>query len=136
VDFAVLPPEINSARMYAAAGAGPMVAAAASFAAWMSAAAAQDERTASQLSSAIAAYDATFLATMPPVEIEVNRALMSRLLATNLFGQNASLIAATEMQYADMWAQDPAATHGYAGASAAATRPTPFNAPGSKATYG
>jgi PPE-repeat protein len=95
VDFAVLPPEINSARMYAAAGAGPMVAAAASFAAWMSAAAAQDERTANQLSSAIAAYDATFVATMPPVEIEVNRAWMSTLLATNLFGQNASLIAVT-----------------------------------------
>jgi PPE-repeat protein len=61
---------------------------------------------------------------------------MSMLLATNIFGQKTSLIAATEMQYADMWAQDPVATHGYAGASAAATRLTPFNAPGSNATYG
>jgi PPE-repeat protein len=31
VDFAGLPPEINSARMYAAAGPGPMVAAAAAW---------------------------------------------------------------------------------------------------------
>jgi PPE-repeat protein len=44
--------------------------------------------------------------------------------------------AATEMGYAGMWAQVPAATHGYAGASAAATKLTPFNAPGSNATYG
>jgi PPE-repeat protein len=58
-------------------------------------------------------------AVLPPV----NRALMSTLLATNVFGQNTSLMAATEMQYADMWTQDPAATHGDAGASAAATRP-------------
>ena len=31
MDFAVLPPEINSGRMYAGAGSGPLVAAAAAW---------------------------------------------------------------------------------------------------------
>jgi PPE-repeat protein len=53
VDLAVLPPEINSARMYAGAGA-----------------------------------------TMSSVDIEANRALMSTLLATNVFGKSTPLIAA------------------------------------------
>lgn len=45
MDYALLPPEVNSARMYSGAGAGPMVAAAA---AW--------DRLASMLGSAAASY--------------------------------------------------------------------------------
>jgi len=51
------------------------------------------------------------------------------LVATNIVGQNTPAIAATEAQYAEMWAQDAAAMYGYAGASAAATTLTPFSAP-------
>jgi PPE-repeat protein len=170
VDFGALPPEINSGRMYAGAGSGPLVAAAASweglasqlgsaatsyravvadlssgawvgpsslsmaaaaapYAAWMSTTATSAEQTASQLASAIAAYETAFAATVPPPIIAANRALLAALVATNIVGQNTPAIAATEAQYAEMWAQDAAAMYGYAGASAAATTVTPFNPP-------
>jgi PPE-repeat protein len=170
VDYALLPPEVNSGRMYAGPGPGPMVAAAAAwdglaaelnFAArsyraalseltggpwvgpssttmiaaatpymsWMSATAAQAEQTAGQLKSAISAYEAAFVGTVPPPVIEVNRALLAALVATNLLGQNTPAIMATEAQYAEMWAQDAAAMYSYAGASAAATKLLPFAPP-------
>jgi PPE-repeat protein len=170
VDFAALPPEINSGRMYAGAGSGSLVAAAASweglaselgsaatsyravvsdltsgawvgpsslsmgaaaapYVGWMSTAAAAAEQTASQLASAIAAYEAAFAATVAPPVIAANRSLLAALVATNIVGQNTPAIAATEAQYAEMWAQDAAAMYGYAGASAAATTVTPFNPP-------
>jgi PPE-repeat protein len=170
LDFAAVPPEIISGRMYAGAGPAPMVMAATAWAAlaaelssvaisyrgvvsaltsgpwvgpssvsmtaavgpyvsWMSATAAQAKQTASQLGSAVAAYEAAFAATVPPAEIEVNRALLAALVATNILGQNTAAIAATEAQYTEMWAQDAAAMYGYAGASATATRLTPFNTP-------
>lgn len=170
MDFAALPPEVNSGRMYAGAGVGPLVAAsaawdalaaelnsaatsyrtvmseltggpwvgpssgtmaaaAAPYVTWMNTTAAQAEQAASQLGSAVAAYEAAFAATVPPPEIEVNRALLASLVATNVFGQNTPAIASTEAQYSEMWAQDAAAMYGYAGASATATRLTPFNSP-------
>jgi PPE-repeat protein len=170
VDFAALPPEINSGRMYAGAGSGPLVAAAAAweglasqlgsaatsyravvsdltagpwvgpsslsmaaaaapYAGWMSTTAAAAEQTASQLASAIAAYEAAFAATVAPPVIAANRSLLAALVATNIVGQNTPAIAATEAQYAEMWAQDAGAMYGYAGASAAATTVTPFNPP-------
>ena len=170
VDFGALPPEINSGRMYAGAGSGPLVAAAAAweglaselgsaatsyravvsdltggpwvgpsslsmaaaatpYVAWMSTTATQAEQTASQLTSAIAAYETAFAATVPPPIIAANRALLAMLVATNILGQNTPAIAATEAQYAEMWAQDAGAMYGYAGASAAATTVTPFNPP-------
>jgi PPE-repeat protein len=169
VDFAALPPEINSGRMYAGAGSGPLLAAAAAwdglaselssaatsyqstvseltaawlgpssasmaaaaapYVAWMNTTATQAQQTASQLASAVAAYEAAFMATVPPPVITANRALLASLVATNIVGQNTPAIAATEAQYADMWAQDAAAMYGYAGASAAATTLTPFSGP-------
>ncbi|WP_252159672.1 PPE domain-containing protein, partial [Mycobacterium tuberculosis] len=41
--------------------------------------------------------------------VVANRALLVALVATNFFGQNTPAIAATEAQYAEMWAQDAAA---------------------------
>jgi PPE-repeat protein len=170
VNFGALPPEINSGRMYAGAGSGPlaaaaaawqglasqlgsaatsyravvsdltagpwvgpsslsMAAAAAPYAAWMNTTATAAEQTASQLTSAIAAYETAFAATVPPPIIAANRASLASLVATNIVGQNTPAIAATEAQYAEMWAQDAGAMYGYAGASAAATTVTPFNPP-------
>ncbi len=170
MDYAALPPEVNSGRMYAGAGVGPLVAAStawdalaaelssaatsyrtvmseltggpwvgpssgvmaaavAPYVSWMNTTAAQAGQTASLLGSAVAAYEAAFAATVPPPEIEVNRALLASLVATNILGQNTPAIATTEAQYSEMWAQDAAAMYGYAGASAAATRVTPFNPP-------
>jgi PPE-repeat protein len=106
-----------------------MAAAAAPYAVWMSTTAAAAEQTASQLTSAIAAYEAAFAATVAPPVIAANRASLAALVATNIVGQNTPAIAATEAQYAEMWAQDAGAMYGYAGASAAATTVTPFTSP-------
>jgi PPE-repeat protein len=170
MDFAILPPEVNSGRMYAGPGSGPMLAAAtawdglaaelqstaasyesaiselsggpwlgpssASMAAaaapymqWMTTTAAQAEQTATQAKAAAAAYEAAFAMTVPPPLIAANRSLLMTLIATNIFGQNTMAIAATETDYAEMWAQDAAAMYGYAGSSAAASTLTPFTSP-------
>ena len=170
LDFAVLPPEINSARMYSGPGSAPMLAAgsawsqlaaemrsaaasyssvvsgltsgswlgptstsmaaaAAPYAAWMNATAAQAEQTAGQAQAAVTAYESAFSMTVPPTVIAANRAQLASLVATNVLGQNTPAIAATEAQYAEMWAQDAAAMYGYAGSSAAASQLTPFAAP-------
>src|SRR5271163_3589691 len=106
-----------------------MGAAVAPYVAWMSTTAAQAEQTASQLASAIAAYEAAFSATVPPPLIAANRSLLAALVATNIVGQNTPAIAATEAQYGEMWAQDAGAMYGYAGSSAGATQVTPFSSP-------
>ncbi len=170
MDFAMLPPEINSGRMYAGPGSGPMLAAAgawnglaaelnstaasygsvvsgltseswlgsssASMAAaaapyvqWMSATAAQAEQAATQANAAAAAYETAFAMTVPPAVIAANRSLLMTLVATNVVGQNTPAIAATEAQYAEMWAQDAAAMYSYAGSSATASTLTPFTPP-------
>jgi PPE-repeat protein len=51
------------------------------------------------------------------------------LIATNVLGQNTAAIAATEVHYAEMWAQDATAMYGYAGSTAVATTLTPFAEP-------
>jgi PPE-repeat protein len=170
MDFAMLPPEVNSARMYAGPGPGPMLAAAsawdglaaelqstaasyraaiseltggpwlgsssASMAAaatpyldWMTTTAGQAEQTATQARAAAAAYETAFTMTVPPTVIAANRSLLMTLIATNVLGQNTAAIAATEVQYAEMWAQDAAAMYGYAGSAAMASTLTPFAEP-------
>jgi PPE-repeat protein len=161
-DFGVLPPEINSGRMYAGAGSPPMLAAAAAwdelaaelgtaasgynsaiseltsspwvgpssasmvsavvpYVGWLGALATLAEQTASQARAAVAAYEAAFAMTVPPAVVLANRVSLTTLVATNLFGQNSAAIAATEAQYAEMWAQDATAMYGYSAASAAAS---------------
>ncbi len=170
MDFATLPPEVNSGRMYAGPGSDSMVAAAeawaglasemfttansyqssiagltagswvgpssasmtaaaALFVSWLKSAAAQAEEAATQARAAAAAYEEAFASTVPPQLVAANRTQLTRLVATNLFGQNTSAIATTEAQYAEMWAQDAAAMYQYAGSSASATALTPFNPP-------
>jgi PPE-repeat protein len=169
MDFGMLPPEINSGRMYTGPGSGPMLAAAtawnelasqlhsaavsyssaisglttawqgpssammaaaaAPYTAWMSATATQAEQAATHATAAAAAYETAFAATVPPQIVVANRALLMSLIATNFLGQNTPAIAATESQYAEMWAQDAAVMFGYAGSSAAASQLTPFTEP-------
>ena len=170
VDFGALPPEINSTRLYAGPGSGPILAAAAAwdglaaelgttstgytsvitelagspwlgpasqsmaaaatpYISWLSSAAALAEEAGNQARAAAAAYETAFALTVPPAVVLANRVLLSALVATNLFGQNTPAIAATEAQYAEMWAQDAVAMYGYAGSSAAATQLIPFAEP-------
>jgi PPE-repeat protein len=170
MDFAVLPPEINSGRLYAGPGSGPMLAAAAAWyelaaelhsaarsyqsvlsgltagpwvgpssasmataaaatTAWMNTTAAQAEQTAAQAKLAAAAYETAFTETVPPPVIAANRSLLGALMATNILGQNTAAIAATEADYAEMWARDAAAMYGYASSSASATTLSPFTEP-------
>jgi PPE-repeat protein len=170
MDFGIYPPEINSGRMYAGPGSGPMLAAAeswqglaaelhsaansyqsvissltagpwlgpasasmaaaaASYIAWLNAAAAQAEETAAQAKAAASAYQTAFTSTVPPQTVAANRSQLTTLVATNIFGRNTQAIAAAEAQYAQMWAQDSAAMYGYAASSASATSLTPFNPP-------
>lgn len=105
-----------------------MAAAAAPYIEWLDGTAVQAEQTAAQANAAAAAYEAVFAATVPPPVIVANRALLASLIATNFLGQNTPAIAATEAQYAEMWAQDAAAMYAYAGSAAAATRLPPFSA--------
>ncbi|OCB28074.1 hypothetical protein A5674_17200 [Mycobacterium malmoense] len=107
-----------------------MAAAAAPYLEWLGGMAALAEETAARATSAVAAYDAAFAATVPPPIIAANRSLLAALVATNFFGQNTAAIAATEAEYAEMWAQDAAAMYTYAGSSAAATALTPLTSPG------
>ena len=170
LDFGALPPEINSARMYAGPGSGSMmaaasawdglaaelslaatgysstvteltgspwlgpasramVAAAAPYISWLGSAATLAEEAANQARAAAAAFETAFTLTVPPPVIVANRVLLATLVATNFFGQNFPAIAATEAQYAEMWAQDATAMYGYAAASAIATQLTPFGEP-------
>jgi PPE-repeat protein len=171
MDFAILPPEINSGRIYtgpgsvsllAAAGSwdslaaeltttaetyqsvvsglttlnwhGPaseaMAATAAPYLGWLYTTAEQTKQTAMQARAAAAAFEQAFAMTVPPPVIAANRTQLASLIATNFFGQNTAAIAATEAEYAEMWAQDAAAMYGYSSASAAAATLTPFIQPG------
>ncbi|MBS9535370.1 PPE family protein [Mycobacterium sp. M1] len=169
-DFGILPPEVNSARMYAGPGSGPMLAAAsawdavsfeldsfatgyssvlsellgqtwsggsalamaaaaAPYVAWATSTATLAEQTAGQARTAAAAYEAAFAATVPPTVVAANRAQLAVLVATNFFGQNAPAIAANEIAYGEMWAQDAAAMYGYAAAAVPAAVLAPFHQP-------
>ena len=168
--FAALPPEVNSGRIYAGPGAGPMLTAAAAWdelanelhttaaglesvisnlaaepgqgpssasmaaaaapqVAWLSSTAAQATQTGAQAKAAAAAYESAYAMTVHPAEVAANRTQLSSLVATNLLGQNTPQIAATEVAYSEMWAQDVAAMYSYAGESQAATQVTPFTPP-------
>jgi PPE-repeat protein len=106
-----------------------MTTAAGTYVEWLSATAAQAEETAAQARAAAAGYDTAFAMTVPPPEIAANRSLLAVLVATNFLGMNTPAIAATEAQYAEMWAQDAVAMYVYAGSSASATVLTPFTTP-------
>lgn len=169
MDFGLLPPEINSGRMYAGPGAAPMLAAAAAwggladqlhsaaaayesvladltaqwrgpsaarmfgalepYRAWTAATAGRAEATAAQAMAAVSAYEDAFSATVPPPVIAANRTQLAALVATNFFGQHTPAIMATELHYAEMWAQDAVAMYGYAGRVASTLPTRPFDPP-------
>jgi PPE-repeat protein len=175
LDFAALPPEVNSVRMYSGPGSGPLLAAGAAWNAlaaemrsaataydsvikqllsagwfgpsstsmlaaaepyltWLNTTAAQAEQTGVQANAAASAFEAAYAMTVPPPVVAANRTLLANLVASNIFGQNTPAIAATEAEYAEMWAQDAAAMSGYATASNSAAQITPFTSPRTNTT--
>jgi PPE-repeat protein len=106
-----------------------MAAAAAPYVTWMNTTAAQAEWAASQAKLAAGAFETAHAITVPPAVVAANRALLMSLIATNFFGQNTPAIAATEMHYAEMWAQDALAMDGYAATAAQAAALPPFSPP-------
>ncbi|WP_445163179.1 PPE family protein [Mycobacterium sp. Dal123C01] len=175
LDFAALPPEVNSVRMYSGPGPGPllaagvawnalaaemrsaataydsvlrellsagwfgpsstsMLAAAEPYLMWLNTTAAAAEQTGVQAHAAATAFEAAFAMTVPPPVVAANRTLLANLVASNIFGQNTPAIAATEAEYAEMWAQDAGAMSGYATASNSAAQITPFTSPRTNTT--
>jgi PPE-repeat protein len=106
-----------------------MAAAVAPYARWMSTTAAQAEQAAAQAKAAAGAYEAAFAMTVHPALVAANRSQTMALIASNILGQNTAAIAASEAQYAEMWAQDSAAMQSYASFSAVVSRLRPFTSP-------
>ncbi|QUR68826.1 PPE family protein [Mycobacterium spongiae] len=111
------------------AASGAMAAAATPYVGWLATTAAHVKETATQARIAAAAYETAFAMMVPPPVIAANRARLMSLVATNLLGQNSAAIAATQAEYAEMWAQDAAAMYGYEAESAAASALTAFIPP-------
>lgn len=170
LDFAELPPEVNSGRMYSGPGSRSMMiaaaawnalagqlesvsrdyeavvsglqgeawsgvtseamaAAAAPYVSWLAATGAQAGQVASRARAAAGAYETALAAIVPPTVVAANRVQLMNLIANNILGQNTTAIAATEADYAEMWAQDVHAMYGYAASSSTATELTPFSQP-------
>lgn len=106
-----------------------MTAAVVPYVTWLSATGLQAEQTAGQAAAAAAAFDAAFAMTVPPAVVAANRARLLVLVATNFLGINTPAIAATEAEYAEMWAQDATAMYVYAATAAEAATLTPFSEP-------
>ena len=106
-----------------------MTAAVAPYVTWLSVTGLQAEQTASQAAAAAAEFDAAFAMTVPPALVTANRARLLVLVATNFLGINTPAIAATEAEYAEMWAQDATAMYAYAAGAAQAATLMPFSEP-------
>ncbi|OBJ62066.1 PPE family protein [Mycobacterium sp. 1423905.2] len=108
--------------------AAAMAAAAAPYAAWLSAAAAQSAGAAQQANAVTSMFEAARAAIIHPLEVEANRNSFVQLVMSNIFGQNAPLIALAESLYEQMWAADVAAMASYySGASAVAAQIAPWS---------
>uniref|UniRef100_UPI00389A1FD2 PPE family protein n=1 Tax=Mycobacterium sp. HUMS_1102779 TaxID=3383487 RepID=UPI00389A1FD2 len=104
-----------------------MGAVAAAYAAWLQTTGEAAEQTATQARAVAGAFESALAATADPAAVAVNRARLLASAASNVFGQNAPVVAALDAEYERMWAQDVAAMAGYhTAASAAAAQVTPW----------
>lgn len=100
---------------------------AAAYGAWLRTAGERAEQTATQARAVAGAFESALAATVCPAAVAANRARLLASAASNVFGQNAAVIAALEAEYERMWAQDVTAMAGYhVAASAAAAQVTPW----------
>ncbi|BBC64056.1 hypothetical protein MMRN_09520 [Mycobacterium marinum] len=112
------------------ASAAAMTAVAAPYAGWLGAVAAQAQQAAAQAGAFVSEFEAVQSAMVRPALVAANRSDLVSLALSNLFGQNAPAIAATESAYEEMWALDVAVMAAYhSGASTVVSALTPFTAP-------
>lgn len=90
------------------------------YSAWLSATAGRAEGTAAQARLTTQAFDAVLASTVDPAAVAANRTRLVSLVASDLLGQNAPAIAATEAEYEQMWARDVASMWAYYAAAATA----------------
>ncbi|MCV7028740.1 PPE family protein [Mycobacterium sherrisii] len=156
MDFATLPPETNSARMYTGPGARSLMdaaiaweglagrlrrtaaqydavmmpsRAAAAYVHWLQVLAEHAEQTADRARAAASAYELALAATVHPSAVAANRSLRTWLAETNHLAQASPAIADAEADYDQMWAQDAATMYAYAAFSAEVVTDTPFPPP-------
>jgi PPE-repeat protein len=104
-----------------------MLAVAAQYVGYLSAAAGQAQQAAAQARAVASAFEDALAGAVQPAVVAANRSLVQRLAATNWLGQNAPAIADIEAAYEQMWALDVAAMSGYhSDASAAAAQLAPW----------
>ncbi|WP_051465309.1 PPE family protein [Mycobacterium genavense] len=109
--------------------ADAMAGTAAGYVAWVSQTGSNAVEAARRARAAAAACEMALAAIVPPEAVAANRSQLLKLVATNVFGQNALAIAATEAAYEQMWAQDAAAMFNYAASSSTASTLYPFADP-------
>ncbi len=91
----------------------------------LSSASAQAQTAAAQAQAVAGEFEAALSAVVHPELVLTNRNQLVQLVVSNLFGQNAPAIAATEAEYEAMWAKDVAAMVGYHGGVSAAAAQLP-----------
>ena len=126
---------VTTSMPWTGPSATAMRAASARYTTWLLSTADHAAQTAALARAAASAYEAARSAAVPPELVLLNRSQLAALTATNILGQNTAAIAATEAQYAAMWAQDIAAMTAYTAASTQITAALPtFTAPAALAT--
>ena len=126
---------VTTSMPWTGPSATAMRAASARYTTWLLSTADHAAQTAALARAAASAYEAARSAAVPPELVLLNRSQLAALTATNILGQNTAAIAATEAQYAAMWAQDIAAMTAYSAASTQITAALPtFTAPAALAT--
>ncbi|MBS9534497.1 PPE family protein [Mycobacterium sp. M1] len=113
-----------AAGSWAGPAAAQMTAAVLPYASWLTAAAASAEQTVAAIEAAVGAYEAAHAGVIHPVAVDVNRGRVVALARTNVVGQNTPAIAAAEMEYTAMWAQDAVAMYTYAASAGGLQIPT------------
>ncbi|OBI55559.1 hypothetical protein A5705_23710 [Mycobacterium sp. E787] len=106
-----------------------MLSTAAQYTSVLSTAAAHAQTAAAQAQVVAGEFESALAATVHPALVSANRSQLLQLVFSNLFGQNAPAIAATEAEYEQMWAADVSAMVGYhGGVSAAAAQLSSWSA--------
>jgi PPE-repeat protein len=103
---------------------------------WAQTTASAAEQNATSASSAAAAYEQVFASVVPPPVIALNRAQLTKAVATNLLGQNNSVISQLESQYSQFWAQNTSALNNYQTQSTNATKQLAAVKPAPQVTTG